>query len=247
MINIAVFEDNPLVLKSITTTIKWNELGCNIVGTAENGNDAYTLLQEMKVDIVISDIKMPGIDGLSLVKKMSEMGLHTKTILITGFHEFELAKQAVHLGVFEMLVKPVSNDSIRESVNRAIDAFRKEKIDLPDMLPFRAPDDASSLVRHVIAFINKYYAADITLESAAVHLKISSNHLSRILKKETGFGFVEILTKKRLTEALKLLEHPDAKVYTIAEQVGYKNYAYFYQVFKKIYGISPQKYRNKNL
>jgi YesN/AraC family two-component response regulator len=95
--------------------------------------------------------------------------------------------------------------------------------------------------------LNRYFATDITLDSVASHFQVSPNHLSRILKRETGFGFVEILTKIRMSEALKLLEHPDTKVYMVAEQVGYRDYSYFYQVFKKYYNISPQKYRNKFL
>ena len=247
MFNIAVFEDNPLVLKSITSTINWDELGCVIIDTANNGSDAYKLLKEKKIDIVISDIKMPGIDGLSLAQKISEMALHTKIILITGYHEFELARQAVSLGVFDMLAKPLSNDSIRSSVARAIEALHKEIVGFDEAPAFRAPDNASSLVRHGIAFLNQHYSKDITLEIVAQHFQVSPNHLSRIIKKETGSCFVEILTKIRLTEALKLLERPEAKVYMVAEQVGYRDYTYFYQVFKKYYKISPQKYRNKFL
>ena len=247
MFNIAVFEDNPLVLKSITSTINWSELGCVIAGTAENGNDAYKLLQELKIDIVISDIKMPCMDGLALAQKVSEMGLHTKIILITGYHEFELARQAVRLDVFDLLTKPLSNDSIRSSVNRAIEALHKDLVGLDKLQSFRAPENTSSLVRHTIAFLNRHYAQNITLNTVAGHFHVSPNHLSRKLKKETGSSFVEILTKIRMSEALKLLEHPDSKVYMVAEQVGYRDYAYFYQVFKKYCNISPQKYRNKFL
>ena len=247
MFNIAVFEDNPLVLKSIASTINWNELGCVIAGTAENGNDAFKLLKEIKIDVVISDIKMPGIDGLSLVKKISEMGLHTKIILITGFHEFELARQAVHLGVFDLLTKPLSNDNLCSSVNRALETLREQYADSPEISPFRAPNNASSLVRHAIAFLNQHYATDINLEMVAERFQVSTNHLSRIIKKETNYSFVEILTKIRLAESLKLLQQPDAKVYMVAQKVGYRDYAYFYQVFKKQYNVSPQKYRNKFL
>jgi two-component system response regulator YesN len=247
MYKIAVFDDNPLVLKSITSTIDWNKLDCVIAGTAENGNDAYKILREKRVDIVISDIKMPGIDGLALVQKISGMGLHTKIILITGFHEFELARQAVHLGVFDMLTKPLSNDSIFTSVSRALEALKKEFDDQPEILSFNIPNDVSSLVRHAITHMNRHYTSDITLEIAAENLQVSPNHLSRVLKREIGLCFVEILTKIRMTEALKLLKRPNAKVYMVAEQVGYRDYAYFYQVFKRYFNISPQKYRNKFL
>ncbi|MCL2835009.1 MAG: response regulator [Treponema sp.] len=247
MFNVVVFEDNPLVLKSIVSTINWKELGCSIAGAAENGNDAYKLLHEIKIDIVISDIKMPGMDGLELAKKISEMDLHVKIILITGYHEFELARRAVSLGVFDMLTKPLSNESICSSVNKAIEALNKESKNIESIDSIRAPDSASSLVRHTFAYLNQNFVKDITLEMVADEFMVSTNHLSRVLKKETGNGFVEILTKIRMKEALKLLENPDSKVYMVAEQVGYKDYSYFFQVFKKFYNVSPQKYRNKFL
>jgi len=247
MFNIAIFEDNPLVLKSLASTIDWAELRCIVAGTAENGNDAYRLLNEIKIDIIISDIKMPGMDGLTLAQKVSEMGLHAKIILITGYHEFELARKAVGLGVVDLLTKPLSNEDIRSAVNKAIEALDSESRETDEEQPFRAPGNASSLVRHTIVFLNQHYAQDITLEITAGHFQVSPNHLSRLLKKETGTGFVELLTKIRMAEALKLLEKPDAKVYMVAEQVGYRDYAYFYQVFKKFYNVSPQKYRNKFL
>ena len=247
MFKVAVFDDNPLILKSIASTIKWDKLDCVVEGTAENGNDAFKILKEKSIDIIISDIKMPGMDGLSLVKKFYEMGQHAKIILITVFQEFELARQAVHLGVFDMLTKPLSNESICASVSRAVKLLKEESGNQPEVMPFSAPENASSLVRHAIEHLNRHYTAEITLDSVSEYFQVSPNHLSRIFKRETGLGFVEILTKIRMAEALKLLESPDIKVYAVAEQVGYSDYTYFYQVFKKYYNVSPQKYRNKFL
>ena len=83
---------------------------------------------------------------------------------------------------------------------------------------------------------------NITLCDVAEDAGISEIHLCRVLKKETGESFVNILNKIRIQKAQKLLQKGDLKVYEIAEIVGFSNYAYFYQVFKKITGCSPKEY-----
>lgn len=96
--------------------------------------------------------------------------------------------------------------------------------------------------RKVLDFINTHYMENITLYDVAEDAGISESHLCRVLKKETGESFVNILNKIRIQKAQKLLQKGDLKVYEIAEIVGFSNYAYFYQVFKKITGCSPKEY-----
>ena len=96
--------------------------------------------------------------------------------------------------------------------------------------------------RKVLDFINTHYMENITLYDVAEDAGISESHLCRVLKKETGESFVNILNKIRIQKAQKLLQKGDLKVYEIAEIVGFSNYAYFYQVFKKITGYSPKEY-----
>lgn len=96
--------------------------------------------------------------------------------------------------------------------------------------------------RKALDFINTHYMENITLQDVADDVGISESHLCRVLKKETGESFVNILNKIRVQQAQKLLQRGDLKVYEIAEMVGFSNYAYFYQVFKKITGYSPKEY-----
>lgn len=96
--------------------------------------------------------------------------------------------------------------------------------------------------RKVLDYLNAHYMENITLKDAADAAGVSESHLCRILKKETGDSFVNILNKIRVKNAQKLLQKGDLKVYEIAEIVGFSNYAYFYQVFKKITGYSPKEY-----
>jgi len=247
MLHVAVIDDNPLVLESLTTTIDWSALDCMVVGAAGNGDDARALLSQKRVDIIISDIKMPRMDGLELAGWVAQIGIHAKIILITGFQEFELAQQALRLGVFDLLCKPLMNSDICRVVRKAIAALQEEREHNPRLLPSRAPEGASPLVRRVIACMEREYSKDIRLEEMATKFHVSPSHLSRAVKKDTGQGFVETLTDIRLDAAVQLLKQPGAMVSAVALQVGYSDYPYFYQVFKKRFGVSPKEYCKKHL
>lgn len=243
MIKVAIIDDNPLITQAIAMTIDWATLGCVVVGTADNGESAQALICERKVDIIVSDIKMPGMDGLTLCERINALDIHAKIILMTGYQEFELAQRAVRVGAFDLLAKPVANEEICRVVKCAIEVLEKERVERPRLAPSRATENASPLVRRAVCYLEQHFDEDITLEELSAKLIVNPSYLSRMIKKEIGKGFVEILTDARLDMAKQMLEQPNAKVYLVAEQVGYKDYAYFYQVFKKRFGISPTEYR----
>jgi len=245
MIKVAVIDDNPLVTQALAATIDWPALGCVVVGTADNGEDAEALICEQRVDVIISDIKMPGMDGLALCERINALDVRAKIILMTGYQEFELARRAVRVGAFDLLSKPLANDEVCRVVRNAITALEKEWEKRPASAPTRAPQDASPLVRRAVAYLEQHFERDISLEELSAKLIVNPSYLSRVIKKETGQGFVEILTEVRLDMAKHMLEQPDAKVYLVAERVGYRDYTYFYQVFKKRFGITPKEYKKR--
>ena len=102
--------------------------------------------------------------------------------------------------------------------------------------------DISPQARSILDYLHLHYVEDITLDDVSEYVGITGTHVSRILKKETGETFVTCLNKIRTQEAVKLLKSGQYKVYEIAEMVGYSNYAYFYQTFKKYTGVSPNEY-----
>lgn len=91
-------------------------------------------------------------------------------------------------------------------------------------------------------FLNKNYAEHITLQDLSDYMGLSCAHICRILKNDTGETFVTLLNKIRIMRATRLLKSSEWKVYEVAAAVGYSNYAYFYQMFKKETGVSPKEY-----
>ncbi|NQX63515.1 response regulator transcription factor [Paenibacillus qinlingensis] len=126
---VVVIDDKPLIRQAIVQMIAWDKLNCTVVGQAEDGIEGKRLIKELQPDILVTDIKMPGLSGLDLAEEMSTDFPLAKTILITGYQDFEYAKRAVRLGVFDFIVKPINYEELSRVIGSAaseIDFKRKE-------------------------------------------------------------------------------------------------------------------------
>lgn len=107
---VLLVDDNPFVLKSLSQTVAWDQAGCHLIGTAADGEIALTMIHQERPDIVIADICMPGLDGLSLLERLkNELDHPPVTIFITGYESFHFAQTALRLGAFNYITKPIDN------------------------------------------------------------------------------------------------------------------------------------------
>lgn len=122
MYRIMIVDDEPLILAGIASLLNWEEYQCRIVGKASNGQQALSLLDTLRPDIVITDIKMPAMDGITFMKTAMKNGCAASFILLTNLEEFSLAKEALHLGAIDYLVKlELSEDSLIQALECAIE------------------------------------------------------------------------------------------------------------------------------
>ena len=131
MLTAILADDEEIVRSSMEKWIPWNELGVSLVGVASDGEEAYGMILSLHPDIVITDIRMPRLDGLELIKKVSEEKLVVSFIIISGFGEFEYAQKAMSYGVKHYLLKPVLKEKLREtilSVRTEIEEKQKEAV-----------------------------------------------------------------------------------------------------------------------
>lgn len=124
---VILVDDKPLVLRSLKETINWRKLDCIVVGQALNGIEAIELVDSLVPDIVISDIKMSGIDGLQLTEYINKNCTAMKVIIITGYQEFDYAKKAISLGVVDLILKPIDNSVLENVIKKAIDEIARAK------------------------------------------------------------------------------------------------------------------------
>lgn len=131
MLNVFIVDDENLIREGIKKLLPWEALGFSICGEAANGRDALPLIHEKQPDIVITDLKMPLVDGIALANHLSTETPRITVIVITGFDEFEYAKAAVRAGVFDFLLKPVSPDELRDTLLRAAEKIRCQEYSYP--------------------------------------------------------------------------------------------------------------------
>jgi two-component system, response regulator YesN len=116
MYKVLLVDDERIILDGISRIIDWSSLGTELAGTARNGLEAFELICQSPPHIVISDIRMPGMDGLTLASKINESFPNIRVILLTGFGEFEYAQKAMHYGVRHYLLKPCNESDIVEAL-----------------------------------------------------------------------------------------------------------------------------------
>lgn len=126
MLKVAIFDDEFIVIEGLKKMVDWAKYGMVVVGTANDGNSALELFQFERPDIIFTDIRMPGLDGLELVSKVLTEAPGTKCIVFSGFNEFEYVKKALKLGVIDYLQKPITIPMIEEAVQKIVVQINKE-------------------------------------------------------------------------------------------------------------------------
>lgn len=129
MIKMMIVDDEQIILDGIKESIDWNSFGIKIAGTATNGVDALDMARNQCVDIIITDIKMPGLNGLELVKEINKFRPGMKVILISAYEQFDLAQEAIALGALSYITKPLKKQKIIEEVLKARDSIQAERQD----------------------------------------------------------------------------------------------------------------------
>ena len=109
---VVIIDDEPIICNLIKRLGEWDRLNLEIVGSATDGLEGYRLIRELHPDIVLLDIRMPGLDGLELIEKCSEEKLTPRFIIISGYQEFEYAKKAIHFNISDYLVKPIDREEL---------------------------------------------------------------------------------------------------------------------------------------
>ncbi len=197
---------------------------------------------EAQPDLIISDICMPQMDGLGLLSALRSRGFSTEVILLSGYSEFSYAQQGIRYGVAAYLLKPVDEEELFDALSQV-----EARLIAKGSPASQELDDAGQNARicKALRFIHSHYAQDLPLALVSEQAGLNPNYFSNLFKKTCGQTFSEYLTAYRLERAADLLRNTDLKVYEISNQCGFREAKYFFRLFKKNIGMSPQQYRRK--
>ena len=224
-------------------------LGFEVVGTAQDGKEALELLEKFFPDVLVTDIKMPVIDGLELVKTVTFKYPDIVKIIISGYDDFQYAQQALICGVKDYLLKPWKIEDITETFNKvkifldAHNSILKQNILKPEDNYNYTPREISRMLE---LYIKENYTKEINFNAIAENFHFNSSYLCKIFKKYIGENPLKYLISLRINKAKQLLlNNKELSVKEVGEIVGYPNQFYFSRIFKINTGKSPAEYREE--
>ena len=223
--------DDDLPILSGLRSFPWARYGCQWVGEACDGRAALTLLGQLRPEILLVDIAMPVLDGLSFIPLARHTVPEARFIILSAHGDFEYARQAMRYGVEDYLTKGEYTD---EDLGQVLLRLTGAGTDAP---AYRWE------VEQTLLLMETHLAEELTLEGVARQVGISPNYLGSLFFQQTGTRFREALTRMRMKRARELLLHSPLKIYEVAQQVGVANPQYFSALVQKTYGVTPGQLR----
>jgi two-component system response regulator YesN len=257
---ILIVDDEPLILTGIENIIINEFNGCTEIIKGFDGIDALDKLKNFKPDLIITDICMPEMSGLELIEKVSKSGICSRFIILSGYADFEYARQAMRYQALDYILKPIDKVELIDLLNnisKNIDqehgikeAFStidyQEIAETNNLVKKDLENRYSESVSKMLDYINKNYRQDISLDDVAETVNLHPNYACSLFKRQIGTSFIHYLNSYRITKAKSFIEsNTELSLEKIAEMVVYENSCRFIKVFKKYCSITPGEYRSK--
>ena len=180
MLKVLIIDDEPYVREGLKYIVDWNENGFEVCGEASNGDEGYEKILELKPDIILLDIQMPGKLGLEILKDVRKRGIKGRFIIISGYSNFEYAKQAIKYGVKDYLLKPIDEDELLDIALKL-----KNEIEEEDKSKNNIEKNKVALRQYVLGQLmlnndsNEYEEVKESLNNSSFQVALISNSLNQ--------------------------------------------------------------------
>lgn len=238
-----IVDDEAFARDAVIDSVDWKQYGLDVKGVS-SAAEACAFMGRQKVDILMTDIRMPRMDGLELIAKIQDQGMHPGIIVLSSYNEFDLVRSAMRLGAEDYLFKPsMMPQDILDAVLKVKNRLEKEKRESAGqqsaMTGLGGKEIQKREMQQALAYISGHLGdKDLSLSKVADHIGMSKNYFSKIFKESMGENFVSYVTRLRMEYAREMYLHSDTKIYEIAEMVGYSDWHYFYNLYRKTFGHS---------
>lgn len=246
MYKVVIIDDEDIIVEGLRKVVDWKKFGCEVAATASDAKTGAKAILENNPDILFTDIKMPNMDGLTMLAGLKGEFPDMQITVLTGYRDFEYAKRAIHLGVTRFLLKPSKMAELEEALRAMTENLSRLHAAVPPQEEAE-PDGGeanSFIVRSALKYMETHYAEKLTLTELAEKTYVSQWYLSKLLNRYAGKSFCDLLNQTRIGKAEKLLMDPSLKIHEISDMLGFNDVTHFSRIFKKIEQISPNEYRN---
>lgn len=248
MYRVLVVEDD-ISSRIIYSKLKtWNECGFYIAKEANNGAEALEILNKEKFDLVFTDIKMPVMNGIELLKALKKDYKNIICVLVSSFDDFEYARQGLVLGAFDYLLKPIDTSKLKDTLLRVKEHLETndKKISsasvnkLVEELDLNMNDH---LINRLVDFISNHLYEEVALKDLADNLGYSKDYLGKAINQKIGMTFKDLFLRAKIVESKELLRTGNYKAYEISELLGFGSVDNFSRVFKNVTGMTLMKFK----
>ena len=243
MYTLLIVDDERDIREGLARYFPWESVGFTVEGTYEGGQQALERVAAGGIDVILSDIEMPGLSGLQLAEEVRRSAPGVKVVLLSAFRKFEYAQKARECRVVKYITKPTVHSEIQEvfsQLKRELDA--EQGAEQPRQEP-----ETENYQQGLLKQIREEIGRDLrgaNLVSVADALGRSPSFVSRMCVEIAGQTFTEMLTQARMEMARHLLNQVEYHVYDVSEAVGYTNAKNFTRAYKKYWGCTPRELRS---
>lgn len=250
MYNLLVVDDENIIRRGIWTFIDFKELGIETYFEAENGREALNIMKTQKVDLILTDINMPHMDGLEFCRQAKEKNPGVKIAILTGYDYLDYAISAIKVGVDDYALKPLSRNDIQKLLFHLIekkkeeDRFNAVRQTVGELAKSAGASRDTDLKTRLSDMMEEHLSdSEFSLSFMALSLGYSASYLSTLFKKYFGENFRDYLLNLRLERAKILLLSTQMKNYEISAAVGIDDPNYFSSCFRRKYQKTPKEFK----
>ncbi|HMQ34112.1 MAG TPA: response regulator [Chloroflexaceae bacterium] len=248
MPSLLVVDDTPLIRSTIAQVVRRGAPAIVAVHEAANGVEAVELARRDRPEIVLMDIRMPGLDGLQAAAAIKAELPATRIVILSAYDEFPYVQRALKLGAVDYLLKPVRPAKLLELLAQLCADLRDEagrdSLERPPAEAGEAPAPPQDPILQALDYIRQHHQSpEISLNAVAEAVNLSPSHLAHLLRERAGMSYKQQLTALRMDAARRLLRTTNLTVNAVGEAVGYQNATNFYRLFQRETGMTPAEYR----
>ena len=249
MYKVLIADDDYAVRYAYSKMKIWNTNGFEITEQVSDGRLALEAAKRERFDIIITDICMPLLGGIDLLREIKNGSIDSEVIFVSSYNEFEYARQGLILGAFDYILKPVRSYKLDEVLRRA-----KEKLDEKTYnrisgscvkMAFHyfsvEPDNAFS--EKLYQYLSENENVVITMDDAASCFNISMDYFGKLFKQNFGVSFTHFYSVLKIEYAKTLIREYNYKAYEISDMLGYSSRDYFTKIFREVTGTTPTEYK----
>ncbi|MFF2483918.1 response regulator [Paenibacillus sp. NPDC058071] len=254
MIKACVVDDEKLVRKGIITVMPWDKFSIEVVAEASNGVRALEVMSEQPIDLLFTDLNMPEMDGMQLIRAVKEQHPNVQIVILTCHPEFEYVQEALRLGAIDYILKTqLENDLMEDMLQQIVTRYyeRLSAVSQPKLVDSnmvkkgKYPDEIVKAIVNAVSHMQEQTEMSFTQEQIAKVANMSRGYFSQCFKDIMGMNFHKFVKDMRLARSKQLLLTTNRPIYDIAEQTGFKDEKYFSRLFLLEVGVLPSDFRNQ--